>query len=89
HIVRVNPKGKRRIDIRPYLLEIRIEGDRLLMTVKVTNEGTARPEEVLRLLGLPDLPPGLSWRITKTSSFFRTPTPAGPAPHRRRPRFGR
>jgi radical SAM-linked protein len=45
----------RRVDLRPYLRDLRVLGDALEVDLWVTPNGTARPEEVLRLLGLADL----------------------------------
>jgi radical SAM-linked protein len=49
---------RRRVDIRPFLSELRLvdDPDRVLdMTLWLTNAGTARPAEVLRVLHLEDL----------------------------------
>jgi radical SAM-linked protein len=45
----------RRIDLKPYLLDLRLMGDWLEMDLRVTPTGTARPDEILRLLDLGDL----------------------------------
>jgi radical SAM-linked protein len=45
----------RRVDIRPYLQRLAVEDAGLLMEFTVTPNGTARPEEILRLLGLEKL----------------------------------
>jgi radical SAM-linked protein len=45
----------RRIDIRPYVRDLHVRGDALEMDFWVTPNGTARPEEVLKLLDLADL----------------------------------
>jgi radical SAM-linked protein len=45
----------RRFDARPYLNDIRILADALELDLRVTPTGTARPDEVLALLGLDDL----------------------------------
>jgi radical SAM-linked protein len=42
----------RRIDIRPFLSDLRLLPSALEIEVMVTPNGTARPEDVLRLLGL-------------------------------------
>jgi hypothetical protein len=52
-----NRPEARRLEIRPYLAEIRLRDAALEMDLRVTPNGTARPEEVLQLLGL-DAPPG-------------------------------
>jgi radical SAM-linked protein len=45
----------RRFDVRPYLAALRVLPDAVEMDLTVTPTGTARPDEVLRLLGLADL----------------------------------
>jgi radical SAM-linked protein len=73
-VTRVNPKGQRRINIRPYIAELRLlDATRLLIVLNVTTEGTARPEEVLSLLGLPRMPHGIAWHIVKTKTTFQRP----------------
>jgi radical SAM-linked protein len=44
----------RRIDIRPYLKDIRIVADGVQIDLLVTPNGTARPDEIVRLLGIED-----------------------------------
>jgi radical SAM-linked protein len=46
---------RRRVDIRPFLSELRLVDGALDMTLWLTNAGTARPAEVLRVLHLEDL----------------------------------
>ncbi|MBL8793655.1 MAG: DUF2344 domain-containing protein [Planctomycetia bacterium] len=48
----------RRLEIRPYLDAIRALPDAVEMICWVTPNGTARPDEILSLLGLGDLLPG-------------------------------
>lgn len=45
----------RRLDVRPYLRGLHVLADSLEMDLWVTPTGTARPDEVLTLLGLADL----------------------------------
>jgi radical SAM-linked protein len=45
----------RKLDLRPYLEALRLQGGALEMDVAVTPGGTARPEEILEVLGLGDL----------------------------------
>jgi radical SAM-linked protein len=45
----------REVDIRPYVRDIRLTPDALEMVLTVTPAGTARPDELLALLGLSDL----------------------------------
>jgi radical SAM-linked protein len=42
----------RRIDLRPYIHDLRLAGDILEIDLVVTPNGTARPQEILELLGL-------------------------------------
>lgn len=49
------PTPPRRIDLKPFLQELRLVGNRLLMEFLITPTGAARPEELLRLLGLESL----------------------------------
>jgi radical SAM-linked protein len=53
-IERTRPQP-RRLDIRPYLCDLCLHEGALEMTFWVTPHGTARPEEVVALLGLADL----------------------------------
>lgn len=46
------PLEVKRLDLRPYLKSLRLTPAGLEMQLHVTPKGTARPEEVLRLLGL-------------------------------------
>jgi radical SAM-linked protein len=58
-----NRPPRRRLDLRPFLRDLRLEEPqgadlpvcRLFMDLRLTDSGTARPEEVVRLLGLEDL----------------------------------
>jgi radical SAM-linked protein len=45
----------RRLDIRGYIHDLRLGVGELEMDLKVTPQGTARPDEILHLLGLGDL----------------------------------
>ena len=51
----VTRPSPRRINLRPYVEDLRILPDSLEMDLLVTPGGTARPDELLRLLGLGDL----------------------------------
>ena len=53
-VERSHPRPKR-VDIRPYLLDIRRTPDAVEIDLRVTATGSARADEVLRLLGLADL----------------------------------
>jgi radical SAM-linked protein len=53
-IERTRPQT-RRFDLRPYLRDLRISSETLEMDLWVTPNGTARPDEVMGLLGLSDV----------------------------------
>ena len=44
--------GRRQVDIRPYLSEMKLEGDKLLFSLAHTDSGSAKPAEILALLNL-------------------------------------
>jgi radical SAM-linked protein len=52
-IERVKPQRKP-IDLRPYLNDLRLHDDSLDIDIRVTPTGTARPDEIVRQLGLGD-----------------------------------
>ncbi len=56
---------RRRIDVRPYLRDLRFRDGAVEMDLVVTPTGTARPEEVLGLLGLAEV-------LEKGAVFERT-----------------
>ena len=53
------------VDIRKYLVELRVADGRLCARIRVTDTGTARPEEVLEALQIPLTP---DVRIVKTAT---------------------
>lgn len=68
-IDRVSDKGTRSIDLRPYVMALDVEGDVVYLRIKITDSGTAKPDEVLRALGIEirgDV------RIRKTYTELRT-----------------
>jgi radical SAM-linked protein len=46
-VMRKREEGRREIDIRPYLLDIQANGQKMTVHMKVTPSGSARPEEVV------------------------------------------
>jgi len=52
-VERTDPEKKitRTVDIRPYLVDLRVDGDTVEWTLRVTGQGTARPAEIAGLLG--------------------------------------
>ena len=53
-VERTHPRP-RRVDIRPYLLDLRLIAEAVEIDLRVTPTGSARADEVLGLLGLADL----------------------------------
>ncbi len=51
-VERASDKGSKTVEIRQYVMALDCEGDRVFLRIRVTDQGTARPEEVLRALGL-------------------------------------
>lgn len=51
-VERVSDKGSKPVEIRQYVLAIEREGDRVFLRLRVTDQGTARPDEVLRAVGV-------------------------------------
>jgi len=51
-VERVSDKGSKTVEIRQYVLGLDFEGDRVFLRIRVTDQGTARPDEVLRALGI-------------------------------------
>jgi radical SAM-linked protein len=76
-IERTRPET-RRVDLRPYLVEIRLQDGFLEMDLRVTPRGTARPEEILGLLGL-ESTPGMCATIERTRVELLDEAPAAPA----------
>lgn len=62
-VERASDKGSKKVEIRQYVMALECEGDRIFARIRVTDAGTAKPEEVLRALGLEV---GKSVRIRKT-----------------------
>lgn len=54
HIVQ-REEGRGPVDVRSYIDRLELAGHRLVMRLRVTGEGAARPREVLEALGLADL----------------------------------
>jgi radical SAM-linked protein len=51
-VVRSSDKGSKTVDVRKYAMAIEIEGGTVYLRVRVTDQGTAKPEEILRSIGL-------------------------------------
>ena len=62
-IERKSDKGSKKVELRRYVIAIVTEPGRVLMRVRITDQGTAKPEEVLRAIGVE---PGPGVKIKKT-----------------------
>ncbi len=62
-IERRSDKGSKTIDVRRYVQALEADGARVLLRILVTDQGTAKPEEVLRAVGIE---PGPGVRLVKT-----------------------
>jgi radical SAM-linked protein len=51
-VVRSSDKGSKTVDVRKYAMAVEIEGGTVYLRVRVTDQGTAKPEEILRSIGL-------------------------------------
>ncbi|MBI2932181.1 MAG: DUF2344 domain-containing protein [Planctomycetes bacterium] len=51
-VERKSDKAVRRIEIRQYVMALEPEKDRLFLRIRVTDAGTAKPEEVLKAIGV-------------------------------------
>jgi len=62
-IERKSDKGSKKVELRRYVLGLVTEPGRVLLRIRVTDQGTAKPEEILRAIGVE---PGPDVRIKKT-----------------------
>ena len=51
-VERVSDKGSKTVEIRQYVLAAEGEGERVFLRIRITDQGTAKPEEVLRAVGV-------------------------------------
>ena len=51
-VERVSDKGSKTVEIRQYVLALDAEKDHVYLRIRITDQGTAKPEEVLRAIGL-------------------------------------
>ena len=51
-VERVSDKGSKTVEIRQYVMAAEAEGDRVFLRIRITDQGTAKPEEVLRSVGV-------------------------------------
>ena len=87
-LLRKRPKGDKEVDIKKYVdrVELLEDGRGVVFDMKVTSEGTARPDEIVRALG------DFAGRQLKASRIVRTgitvreeEQPRAPGPGRPRP----
>jgi len=52
-VERRTPDAVRQVNIRPWIESISTAGGRVAFTIRITDSGSARPDEVLRALGIP------------------------------------
>lgn len=62
-IERKSDKGSKKVELRRYVIAIVTEPGRALLRIRITDQGTAKPEEVLRAIGIE---PGPEVKIKKT-----------------------
>lgn len=72
-VERIREESRQRIDIRPHLLEIAPAPDGWRVRIRVTPQGTARPDEVLRAVGMEG--PQVAGLIEKTRTELEVPPP--------------
>jgi radical SAM-linked protein len=51
-VERVSDKGSKTVEIRQYVMALDVDGDTVYLRVRITDQGTAKPEEILRSIGL-------------------------------------
>jgi len=51
-VERVSDKGSKTVEIRQYVMALEAESERIYLRIRITDQGTAKPEEVLRAVGL-------------------------------------
>lgn len=51
-VERVSDKGSKTVEIRQYVMALDVDADKLYLRIRITDQGTAKPEEVLRSIGI-------------------------------------
>jgi len=51
-VERVSDKGSKTVEIRQYVLALDAESEKFYLRIRITDQGTAKPEEVLRAIGV-------------------------------------
>lgn len=70
-VERVRKDRTKRVNVRPYILELRLNGEGLTMRMGVSQDGTSRPEEVLEGLGFGPAEARDGFRIVRTRVKLR------------------
>ncbi len=65
-VERLRKERTKRVNIRPYVIDLRAEDDGLRMRMRVSQDGTSRPEEVLEGLGFSAAEARDGFRIVRT-----------------------
>ncbi len=88
-VLRRRPKGDKEIDVKQYVRSVRplADGAGIEFTMKVTGEGTARPEEIVESLAALGAGSPAVQRVVRIAIILRDDRP--PRPPRRRPLRGR
>ncbi len=51
-VERVSDKGSKTVEVRQYVMALEGEGEKVYLRIRITDQGTAKPEEILRAAGL-------------------------------------
>ena len=51
-VERVSDKGSKTVEIRQYVMALDVEGETVYLRIRITDQGTSKPEEVLRSIGV-------------------------------------
>jgi len=65
-VERVKSGKTKTVEVRPFIEDVRLQSNLLTLFVKVSNQGTVRPDEVLALLGMKTHRNDKPLRITRT-----------------------
>ena len=63
-------KNSKKVNLKDYVQKIELKDGCVLLTIKITNEGTARPDEVLLSLGIKENLKNGSFSIHKLKTFI-------------------
>ena len=69
-VERVSDKESKTVEIRQYVMALDVDAETVYLRVRITDQGTAKPEEVLRSVGL-RIDEGIRLRKTYTELAVR------------------